>query len=299
MQHAVAICHESDELWKVERSNGLGGSDAPQILGISPFGGPAKVAASKLGFHVEDVESELLEWGHYVEEPLIRRFYDETGIEGKRSGILYRSTHPARPWLQCTVDGDVPGDPTTGIQCKNAVFSADLWDEGVPDYIEAQVQHEMAVTGWERVFVLVLLRGYQFRWKEVRRDERAISDLLAAEAEFWRRLHAGEPIEPKGAPDQEWAALKARFPTPVVGKEVRLEGETWRQAVALWRHHADHKLRHEKLAKECRNTIVAALGDATAGILDDGSRVTLSVSERKEHVVKASTSRTLYFKEPK
>lgn len=293
MTAAVAICHESDQEWHVERAKGLGGSDAPQVLGISPFGGPARVAASKLGYHVEDAESELHEWGHYVEEPLIRRFYAETGIEGKRSGTLYRSADPATPWLQATIDGEIPGQPG-GIQCKLAVYSWDAWDEGVPEYVDAQVQHEMAVMGWDFVYVLALLRGYQFRWKQVERRPAFLRDrLLPAEADFWARLQAGESIAPLGAPDREWEALKARFPRPVVGKSVDLIGADWPGIVARWREAADRKTKHEKAAKELRNQIIAAMGDAEFATLDDGTTLSAKVSERAEHMVSASTARTL------
>lgn len=292
---AREICHESSDVWKVERANGLGGSDAPQILGLSPFGGPARVAASKLGYHAEDVESELLEWGHYVEEPMMRRFYAETGILAQRSGVMFRSTDPATPWLQATIDG-VLNEPGArgGVQCKLAVYSADAWDDGVPDYVGAQVQHEMAVMEWDFIYVLALLRGYQFRWAKVDRDERFLSQtLLPAEAEFWRKLKADEAIAPLGAPDREWEALRLRYPRPQVGKTVELVGEKWPGIVARWREHADAKNEHDKAAKEYRNQIVAAMGDAEFATLDDGTRVSCKSADRAEHVVRASTSRTL------
>lgn len=293
MSEAIRICHESDEVWKSERTNGLGGSDAPQILGLSSFGGPAKVAASKLGFHVEDAESELREWGHYVEEPLMARFYDETGIRAKKSGVLYRSTDAATPWLQATIDGEIEGE-RGGVQCKHTLFKADDWDEGVPDYVDAQVQHEMATMGWEWIYVLVLLRGYQFRWAKVERNDAFIREtLLPVEGEFWRKLKADEPISPLGAPDREWEALRVRYPRPILGKTVELVGERWPAVVARWREHADAKNRHEKEAKALRNEIVAAMGDAEFATLDDGTQVSCKATDRAEHMVKASTARTL------
>jgi putative phage-type endonuclease len=287
--NATAVCHESSDLWKVERANGLGGSDAPQILGISPFGGPASVAASKLGFYAGDVESELHEWGHYVEEPLIRRFAAETGIEGKLSGVLYRSNDAATPWLQATLDGDIPGE-NAGIQCKLAVFSWDAWDEGVPDYVEAQVQHEMAVTGWDAVYVLALLRGYQFRWSRVERDEAFIAErLVPTLGEFWRKLKADEPIAPLGAPDREWEALKLRYARPVEGKVVHLAGADWVEEFERWRDFSRTKSSAEKAAKESRNRLVAAIGDGEIATLDDGTRLTLKRQTRASYVVEEST----------
>jgi predicted phage-related endonuclease len=298
MAAPVEICHESNPIWHAERSRGLGGSDAPQILGISPFGGPARVAASKLGYRVEDAESELREWGHYVEEPLLRRFADETGIEARRSGILYRSGDPATPWLQATIDA-VLCDPAEngGIQCKFALFTADHWDDGVPPHVGAQVQHEMAAMGWGFVYVLALLRGYQFRWARVERDERFIAErLLPAEGEFWRRLQADEAIEPAGAPDREWEALKARYPRPAPGLVVPLPGDEWVGLVDRWREAASAASAADKAAKELRNRLAAAMGEAEFAELDDGRMLSLSLTERAGYTVEAMSYRMLRVK---
>lgn len=292
---AIEVCHESSAAWLGERTNGIGGSDAPQILGISPFGGPAKVAAVKLGYHVEDVESELHKWGHYSEAPLISAFQDETGIESRLSGFLWRSDNPKTPWLQATIDGEcVDGGEPGGIQCKTALFSASAWDEGVPEYIQCQVQHEMAVRDWAFVYVLVLLRGYQFRWAKVERDEDFIDGtLLPSLGEFWRKLQANEPISPVGAPDHEWEALKALFPTPVSGKVFDLVGIDWMTRVDEWELAKERARDADKRAKALRNEIVAAIGDAEFATLDDGRRLSLKLTERAEYVAKATSFRTL------
>jgi putative phage-type endonuclease len=292
---ALPICHDSSDLWKVERANGIGGSDAPQILGLSSFGGPARVAASKLGITVEDYESEMAEWGRYVEEPMIRRFAAETGIEGAISGYLFRSQDPATPWLQATIDGVLrDSSERAGIQCKMTIYKAEDWLEGVPDYVNAQVQHEIATMEWDYAYVLVLLRGYQFRWARVERDQPFIDDvLLPAEAEFWHRLKAGDPIAPLGAPDAEWAALRAMFPRPVPGKAVHLPGPQWVDLCAAWRASAEEKTAAEKRTKELRNQLVAAIGDAEAATLDDGTRLTFKLQTRKAYHVEESSTRVL------
>lgn len=293
----VEICHESNPVWHVERAKGLGGSDAPQVLGISPFGGPARVAASKLGYVVADGESELREWGHYVEEPLLRRFADETGVAATRSGVLYRSSDPATPWLQATIDARLD-DPAErgGIQCKFALYSADHWQEGVPDYVAAQVQHEMAAMSWDFVYVLALLRGYQFRWARVERDEAFLRTYLATAGEFWGRLMADLPIEPKGAPDREWEALKARYPRPAPGLVVPLPGDRWVGAVDRWREAAGEASRADKRAKELRNEIVAAMGEAEFAELDDGRTLSLKLTEREGFTVAPTAFRQLRVK---
>lgn len=288
MSEPKLICLESSPEWHAERSKGIGGSDAPALLGLSKWGGPASVAAAKLGYSAsDDAESELLKWGHYIEAPLIRAFADETGLDASLSGAMFRSGSPATPWMQATIDGVVKErSQVGGLQCKLAMFSAREWEEdGVPLQVWAQVQHEMAVMDWEFCYVLVLLGGYKPRHSRVERDEAFIRErLIPTEAAFWTALQAGEPIAPEGAPDAEYAALKARFPTPVPGKEIELRGDEWLRAFEMWERCGATAREAVKAQKEARNRLIAAIGDAEFAVLDGGIRLSLREQVRREFV---------------
>lgn len=292
------ICHDSDrESWLAARKVGIGGSDAPQIMGLSSFGGPAKVAATKLGYELgsEDDEPEILRWGRYVEAPMLKALTDETGIEATIDGHLYRSGQPGRDFMLATVDGRCVVDGVEGgIECKLAFWSADAWEEGVPASVDCQVQHNMDVTDLPFFYVLVLLGGYRFRWARVdRRPDWASEVLVPAEADFWQRLQEGRSIAPSGAPDREYEALKARFPDVTPGKVAALTGDDWCRRYDEWRALSATKSDAEKRAKQLRNEFIAAMGDAEYARLDDGQMVSLRSQTRAAHHVKESTFRVL------
>lgn len=297
MTEAKVVCHDSDrEAWLRARTKGIGGSDAPQVLGRSSFGGPARVAAIKLGYEIgDDTESELMKWGRLVEKPMLEAFTEETGYLAKIDGNMYQQQLPELSFMQATIDGVAKvGAELAIVECKLAFWSADAWDDGVPEHVQIQVQHQLATLGYPFAFVLALLGGYQFRWARVERDEDFIDNILIpTEREFWDRVQSGASVRPSGAPDREAAAIAAMFPNPSIGKEVRLEGTTWIDRFDDWRKAAATKTVVEKEAKQYRNDFTAAMGDAEFAILDNGQRVSLKQQTRKAHEVKSSTFRVL------
>lgn len=300
MSAAIAICHDSDrEVWLEERKNGLGGSDAPAVLALEEynFGGPAKIAAVKLGYELgaEDEESELMKWGRHSEPIMLSQFKEETGIEGTIDGNLYRSTDPDLDFMQATLDARCVVDGVEGgIECKLARFSADNWKQGVPKPVNVQVQHSIKTMGFPWSYVLVLLNGYQFRWARVDRDDRFIDEILIpTERAFWEKIQSGELVRPVGAPDAEYEGLKAMFKDVVPDKVVRLEGDAWQAKFDAWRRAGNVHRRAEKRYKALRNEFFAEIGDAEYAQLDSGQLLTLRSQTRAAHEVRESTFRVL------
>jgi putative phage-type endonuclease len=289
------LCNSSDRpAWLEARRAGIGGSDAPAILGLSSFGSPLSVYASKLGAVVsEDFESELMAWGRFVEAPMMARFAEETGRACDLFGKLVRNVE--RPWLLATPDG-LQKDPNRGgalglVECKLTVYRASDWDEGVPAHVQAQVQHSLAATGLSYASVLVLLHGYKFRWADVERDDSFIDGLLLPElTEFWRRVEAGEPPAPD-ASEATRRALAALYPEDS-GATVELPGELVpldQERVAL---KGEEKIVKTRLA-EIDAAIKLAIGDASTGVLANGASYTHRLQKRKEFVTAASSFRVL------
>ena len=71
-------------VWLQERRTGIGGSDVPAILGISPYGSPYSVWADKLGLLPERECSEAMRQGADLEAYVSRRFCEETGLKAHR-----------------------------------------------------------------------------------------------------------------------------------------------------------------------------------------------------------------------
>jgi predicted phage-related endonuclease len=115
--------------------------------------------------------------------------------------------------------------------------------------------------------------------------------MVDAEASFWGRLLAQEPPPIDGS-DASKEMLARLHPRHSEGLVVNLPGEAteWDaqrlNAIAVIRTAEDAK----QLAE---NHIKAAIGDAEAGVLPDGTRYSWKAQERKGYTVEASVVRAL------
>ena len=299
------VCNDSNRAdWLEQRRSGIGGSDAPVCLGISPFSSRAKLAAEKQGLvPMGDEESELMSWGRKVEPLLIANFLDEMTAGGEKawmakpSGKLFRSAKPGREVMMSTPDGDVidPAGRSGIIECKLKIFGAAEWDRfGVPEHVVAQSQHNADVKDADFALVLGLLDGYRPRWKVLERDDELVGDVIVpAELEFWEWMQAGEafPIDegPQAANDD---LLRRLYPDDD-GSTVRLEGARYVELAREWRMHAETRLAADKSEKSVKLILREALGGATYGLLDNGTELSLKTTKKAASMHKASSSRTL------
>jgi predicted phage-related endonuclease len=98
------------------------------------------------------------------------------------------------------------------LECKTAgAYGAKLWSEGVPEYIQLQVQHQLAVTGKQSADVAVLVAGQDFRIYHIQRDNDLIHNLIQLEAEFWRSVEEDVPPPADGSESAQ-KALQRLYP---------------------------------------------------------------------------------------
>ncbi len=293
--HFRVVCDTADRrAWLKARSQYIGASDAASILGENPWSSPMDVYASKLGIDEDESQSEPAYWGLALEPILLEEFQRRTSRHTEAWGELLVSKE--RPWQSCTMDG-VQVIPATvsrlgdrgGVEVKCTRLSWN-WDEGIPPYVQAQIQHQYAVTGFDVISVVVLFNGNAFFQKDVPRDEEYIEFLNAKELEFWNRLQAFEPPDPDES-DSCKQALARLYPrdngeTVVFPPEFN---ELDSRLVAL-------KDEHKEIGGAIRgleNKFRTELGAATKGICSDGTIYTCKSQTRKAHDVEESTFRVL------
>src|SRR4029450_9487114 len=98
--------------WLAHRKAGVGSSDAPVVLGASPYLSELALWAVKTG-QVQDEPQELerMRWGRLL-EPLIRGEYElRTGREVLYPGPWTTLRSRTRPWMLASVDGLLIHDP--------------------------------------------------------------------------------------------------------------------------------------------------------------------------------------------
>lgn len=147
--------------WLRWRHGGLGASDGPGWLGLSPYSSPRDVWLSKVSDTITDEQTEAMEFGHVLEPVILAQI-------AKRHGDPENERHPylgqiisggafesiVYPHLLASFDGLVlepDADDAVPLQIKNvSPYKSKDWDDaelGVPDEVALQVYHECIVRG--------------------------------------------------------------------------------------------------------------------------------------------------------
>ncbi len=189
------------ELVTVDRHTYIGGSDAPAVLGVSPWKSPLALYLEKIGEAPGIEGTEPMLWGRVLETPIAEEYARRTGRRIRRVNRTLRHTKFA--FIAAHIDRDIVGEDRI-LEVKTA-RSADGWGEPgtdeVPEHYVAQTQHYLAVTGAEACDVALLVAGSDFRIYTVPRDEELIGMLIEAEAAFWQRIERKDPPTPSTAED--------------------------------------------------------------------------------------------------
>lgn len=173
------------EDWLAQRRLGIGGSDAAAALGMSPYKSKFTLYCEKTGMISDDVEdNEAMRLGRDLEEYVAKRFCEATGKKIRRSGYCYVSRE--NPFMRANVDRLIVGEEA-GLECKTtSALTRTKYDKGdIPIQYYLQCLHYMAVTGYKRWYIAILVMGKGFYWYTVERDEAEIKVLIDNERAFW------------------------------------------------------------------------------------------------------------------
>lgn len=72
-----------------------------------------------------------------------------------------------------------------------SIHRARLWRDGVPEYVQLQVMHQLAVIGHRAADMAVLVYGQELRVFRIERDEVLIARLITLEKQFWDMVQQG------------------------------------------------------------------------------------------------------------
>lgn len=202
----VALYDDIDhEQWLSLRREGIGGSDAAAIMGLSAYASPLSLWMEKTGRdRSPDVSSEAAEMGTLL-EPFIRRelvapylleHYGMT-VDVLDPVAMYRSTR--YPFMMANTDGFlVHGDRCIGLEIKTGnSYQMRNWGgvdgDEIPDAYYCQVQHYMAALGLDLFYVFGVI-GNNRLLRIVPRNDEFVSRLIDREAEFWAAVKQNDPL---------------------------------------------------------------------------------------------------------
>lgn len=279
--------------WLSERRRYIGASEVAAILGLSPYDSPYSLWAKKTGLAPDDDEPEWIKWGVLIEPLICDEYARETGRQVIDHGRHAFRVSATCPHLGATLDREVI-DPVRGhgvLEAKNvAAWKQGDWEDGAPLLYQIQIQAQLETTGYQWGSAAALVGGNVFRWCDVERDDAFIEMMRRKVAEFWKLVETNTPPPIDGS-ESTAEALRRLYPKDS-GKTVALDGEamSWRDEIESADLEIKAATERKSLAK---NKIIAAIGDATFGVLPDGEKFSFKTTTRKESVTKASTYRTL------
>lgn len=272
----------TEQEWVESRRSSIGGSDAATVVGLNPYSSPYALWTEKTGVIApEDIsQKEAVRLGHVLEPYVAQRFTEITGKKVRRENYILRNS--LYPWAHANVDRMVIGE-RAGLECKTtSELNLKKFRGGeYPANYYCQCMHYMAVTGYERWYLTVLIGNREVRVFVIERDEEEIAALMEAEKQFWDCVETNTPPAVDGL-EATGKTLESLHPeeggqidlTPVCGSV--------REYLAL---KAQIKELEQKM-DGCANAIKEHMGGASKGIYKD-IRVDWAGRSRKQFDQKA------------
>ena len=204
-------------VWLKERQSGIGGSDVPALLGISHYASPCTVWADKLGLIPEMEYAEAMRQGVDLEAYVSRRFCEETGLKAHRKNKIIKNT--AYPYSLANIDRRIVGE-RAGLEIKTcSPFRLPDFKDKYPREYLAQCLHYLAVTGWDRWYLAVLIFGTEFKIYQIDRADyqEDIEEIQRQVHSFWTNFVIPQVApQPDGTP-ATGAAITSIYDSAVEG----------------------------------------------------------------------------------
>lgn len=271
--------------WLEVRKSGIGSSDAAAAVGLNPYCSALELWMNKTGKNPSQPDTPTHEggdrdaddnsptyWGTVLESIVASHYTRKTGSKVRKVNAVLQHSDPSLAFMLANIDREVVGASDVQIlECKTAGMNgARLWRDGVPQYVQLQVMHQLAVTGKQAADVAVLVCGNDFRVYRIERDEAMIAHLVKLERHFWWHVENNVPPPADGS-DSADQALRQLFPRDS-GQVVDFTGDRELSATfADWVSLREVLGRQEALEAQLLQRMQQAMGEATQAQFETGS----------------------------
>lgn len=207
----ITTADMSRDEWLDARRAGIGGSDVGAIMGFNQYKSAYQVFLEKTGQYHEEIDNEAVYFGNALEDFVAQEFAKRTGKKVRRLNKML--VHPEHDFMLANVDRVVVGERAV-LECKTASeYVKEAWEgEEIPASYLCQVHHYLAVTGFEKAYIAVLVGGNKFIWKEIERDEEFIEILIDREKDFWENHVLKDEAPPIDGSDATNDLIKKMYP---------------------------------------------------------------------------------------
>lgn len=264
--------------WLKYRKKGITGTDAGAICGLNPYSSAFQIYQDKITDEIEKFDNESMRQGRDLEEYVARRFSEETGLKVRRANAIFQNEE--NPFMLADFDRLIVGQKA-GLECKTvSPYSSDKWNDGnIPLHYQMQVQHYLAVSGFDCWYIAAVIFGREFLIRKIERDEELINYLIDIERGFWyNNVLAGIMPEPDGSDNCSEMIAKMYFKGQE-NKTIKLSGY---KEILDRRADLDKLIKKmEKEKKEIDQKIKMEMQDATVA-LEAGYKISWSNFEQNK-----------------
>lgn len=175
--------------WLEARKSKIGASDAPVILGISPWKTPFQLWEEKLGLAESDSQSWAMKAGHAIEKVARSQVEEKLGI----ALMPMVKIHAERPWMMASLDCMSLDEQTiVEIKLASAEDHAGVKEGKVPAKYFPQLQHQIEVCGLSFSWYCSCHEG-SIELLRVEKDSKYIEKMVEEEKNFMKLLRDLEP----------------------------------------------------------------------------------------------------------
>ncbi|MEA1959453.1 MAG: YqaJ viral recombinase family protein [Chloroflexota bacterium] len=182
--YTIVNLRQGTPAWLEWRSQGIGASDAPAIMGENPWKSANYLLQEKCEGKVYGPNAAMAR-GTRLEPEARKRYESKFGV--RVAAACLQSTK--YEWLRASVDGlATDGSAVVEIKCGESVYRKSSATKKVPKYYFGQLQHILAVTELQVIEFWCYLPNLPEVHISVARDDSYIERMLDTEHEFWQQV---------------------------------------------------------------------------------------------------------------
>lgn len=292
LKHSELVEHTDRTHWLNGRACSIGSSDAPVILGYG-YAGSSKYAlwAEKchgLKEEIAEATLKMFEKGHAAESYIAKLCEIERGWKVNFDPRFSYRRSRLVPYMTCSLDAwMLENGKYVALEFKNisswvAQSEFDVKAGKAPLKYTIQLQHQLAVTGWEKGY-LVALNGFDIYPIEVKRHDDLIAVMQDEYEVFWS--HVRNKTEPEiDSSDATYRAVsRVHAPRPMSVKHLCDEASAM---IDLIKECDSDATRAAELRDKTRNELVSVAGDAEYLVTSDGQWYSFKVGRGGKRTLK-------------
>jgi putative phage-type endonuclease len=182
---SIVELQQGTQEWREWRHKGIGASDASTIMGENRFKSAAQLLQEKRGPARDFGQNQPMAIGIQLEPEARRRYTARTGRE-----VVAACLQSTRyDWLRASLDGFAASlDAVAEIKCGDSNYRRVSRSGCVPDWHRGQLQHILAVTGFDSLDFWCYSLSRPELLLRVERDDAYIERLLNRELDFWNHV---------------------------------------------------------------------------------------------------------------